>query len=167
MSPRQKILGLLLATTFAATAWMATREASEDGVEVVEQSDRGEAANDRAPVAQAVEPAPPAAAQAAVRLAQARRDLFAAHSWYIAPPLPPPLPPPPPMAPPLPYSFLGQWREDGQQTLFLHAGARELTARAGDVLDGAWKLEAIHGTQARFVYLPLNQTRTLSLGESL
>ena len=37
-------------------------------------------------------------------------DLFAPHSWYVAPPPPPPAaeePPPAPTAPPLPYTYVG------------------------------------------------------------
>lgn len=176
MNPRRTVLGLLLAGTLAATAWVASRDeedAMDAGIELTESGsakDRAGAPGSVSRPASGSTPAatgPGAATRPGVRFAKARRDLFPAQTWYIPPPPPKPLPPPPPMAPPLPYGFLGQWREDGNQTLFLTAGARQLTARAGDVLDGAWKLEAIRGTQALFVYLPLNQTRTLSLGESL
>lgn len=104
------------------------------------------------------------------RQAAPRADLFAAHSWYVAPPPPPPAPPPapvappPPMAPPLPFAFLGKLQEPERLRVFLVRGERAYTVSEGDVLDGAYRVERVTDTQISLTYLPLNQTQTLALG---
>jgi hypothetical protein len=46
--------------------------------------------------------------------AKVGNDLFASHSWYVAPPPPPPpAAPVVPTAPPLPYTFLGSYVKSG------------------------------------------------------
>ena len=84
--------------------------------------------------------------EAEPRLAIARANLFPKQTWYIPPPPPPPppyVPPPPPQAPALPFSYMGRWQEDGQTTYYLTRGTVPVSARAGQVLDGAWRLEPV------------------------
>lgn len=87
------------------------------------------------------------------------RKLTAAQRAAAAPP-----PPPPPQAPPLPYRYIGMMGEDGRTTLFLSSGERDLAARTGDVLDGVWRLDQVDERRALFMYVPLQQSRTLTLG---
>ena len=87
------------------------------------------------------------------------RKQTAAERAAAAPP-----PPPPPQAPPLPYRYMGMMGEDGRTTLFLSTGERDLAARPGDVLDGVWRLDQVDERRALFMYVPLQQSRTLTLG---
>lgn len=61
-------------------------------------------------------------------------------------------PPPPPPAPTLPYRYLGQIAEpDGKDArVFLLLGEQVLIARAGDTLEGGWRLAAIQPQLLRF-----------------
>ena len=110
----------------------------------------------------------------ALKLARAQpptAELFAAKSWYVAPPPPPPTPPPPPpapvmpSAPPLPFAFMGRMVEAERLTVFLVKGERVYLASEGDVIDDIYKLEKIEPTQLTLLYLPLNAVQTLAVGE--
>lgn len=68
--------------------------------------------------------------------------------------------------PPLPYVFGGRVIEDGQTTLFLLAGERNLTARLGDVIDRVWRVESINLQQVVFRYLPIQSEVVLVTGEN-
>jgi len=91
-------------------------------------------------------------------------DLFAAVSWYVAPPPPPEPPPPAPTAPPLPFVYLGQYIEDGQQTIMLTRGARMLSVRVGEVIDKNYQVVSMKDGQLTFLYLPLNVAQSLATG---
>lgn len=120
---------------------------------------------------------PPPATPADARAATPTVDLFAAHSWYIAPPAPPPSaiaeattkppPPPAPSAPPMPFQFLGKLDDSEKLRVFLVRGERIYTVSAGDVIDGTYRVENISGTQMTLIYLPLNTAQTLSVGSNL
>lgn len=103
-------------------------------------------------------------------------NLFAARSWRVEPPprppvdtAPPPVaappPPPPPAAPPLPFEFIGRLDDSVRLRVFLLRGDRLHTVAAGDVIDGTYRLEKIAADELTLVYLPLNQTQSLSVGE--
>src|SRR5215510_12129793 len=80
--------------------------------------------------------------------------LFAAHSWYIAPPPPPPAPAPvltaeqeaalkTPAAPPLPFAYMGTYTADGAEPVFfLTRGDRVYDVKVGDVLDGTYSVDS-------------------------
>jgi len=91
-------------------------------------------------------------------------DLFEAKSWYVPPPPPKPLPPPPPSAPPLPFAYMGKLIEDGQLTVFLTKQERNYVVKAGDTIDGMYKVEALTPSMMTLVYLPLNIKQTLMIG---
>jgi hypothetical protein len=64
---------------------------------------------------------------------------------------PPPVPPPPP-APTLPYRFMGLFNEPNKPTVaFLSLGSSLLTAKAGDTLQGGYRLESISKRELIFV----------------
>lgn len=79
---------------------------------------------------------------------QRPRDLFAAHSWApppAAPPPPPPavaLAPPPPPAPP-PFTYLGKQLDDRGWQVYLGRGELAMIVRAGDTIEGGWRVESI------------------------
>jgi hypothetical protein len=98
-------------------------------------------------------------------------DLFAAHSWYVAPPPPPaavpgpPPPPPVPTAPPFPYTYMGAYTPDGGRTVyFLARGDRVIDAHVGDRLDGIYDFESASAGQLIFNYMPLNIRQPLTTG---
>jgi type II secretory pathway component HofQ len=67
-------------------------------------------------------------------------DLFAPHSWYVAPPPPPPAAeeaPAAPTAPPLPYTYVGSYAPSGERATYsLARGDRVVDAHVGDKLEG-------------------------------
>ena len=95
-------------------------------------------------------------------------DLFAPHSWYVAPPPPAPVAaeaPAAPTAPPLPYTYVGSYAPNGERaTYFLARGDRVVDAHVGDKLDGSLLFEKVEGSQLVFNYLPLNIRQTLPAG---
>ena len=96
--------------------------------------------------------------------------LFAAHSWYVAPPPPPPappVPPPPPQAPPFPYTFVGSYAPAGEQPVYFLAKAdRVIDAHVGDRLDGIYAFESAESGNLVFNYLPLNIRQSVPTGVS-
>lgn len=95
--------------------------------------------------------------------AVAAANLFPAQSWQ-----PPPAPPPAkrveaPKAPPLPFAYLGQMEEDQGIALFLAHGQRTLVVRAGDSIDGGYRVDSITPMRATFRYLPLDEPQHLTL----
>ena len=96
--------------------------------------------------------------------------LFAAHSWYVAPPPPPPaapLPPAPPQAPPFPYTFVGSYAPAGEQPVYFLAKAdRVIDAHVGDRLDGIYAFESADPGNLVFNYLPLNIRQSVPTGVS-
>lgn len=103
--------------------------------------------------------APPAAG--ATECAVAAANLFRAQSWQ--PPPPPPAPPEKPKAPPLPFTYLGHLVEDKGIALFLGRQQRTLIVRAGDVIDGTHRVDAVSAQRAVFTYLPLDIQQPLIL----
>ena len=97
--------------------------------------------------------------------------LFAPSSWYVPPPPPPPPPPvkpAPPTAPPLPYTYLGSYLRDGEALLyFLVKGNRIYTVRAGDELDGTYRIDGVENSQLLLTYKPLNVQQSLFIGGAL
>jgi hypothetical protein len=94
-------------------------------------------------------------------LDEMKTDLFAGKSWYVPPPPPPP---PKPMAPPVPFSFLGRLIEGDHAAVFVANGNRNQVVHIGDVVDTAWRVDAIGETEMKLTYLPLNEEKTLALG---
>ena len=154
MRPRH----LLLAAALLATSLLAWRAVDEDGTEIVEPVRRARPAPVAAP---ALTVDRPGTARPAFR-AEVDADLFPAQSFRPPPPPPPKAPPPPPpMAPPLPYQFIGQWTENGLDTVFLGQGDRVFAVRKGARLDGGWHLDELRPGSLLFTYVPLNQQKTL------
>ena len=101
-----------------------------------------------------------------------KEDMFKSKSWYVPPPPPPkpkyvaPPPPPPPTAPPLPYKFTGSFQEPGQKlVVYLSRGDKLYSVSAGDILEGTYKIESINAGQLVILYLPLNISQNLRIGD--
>jgi hypothetical protein len=92
-------------------------------------------------------------------------NLFAAGSWTPPPPPPPPpQPAPPPAAPAVPYTVIGKKLESDQWEVYLTHGQMNLIAKVGDVLEGAYRVDAIQPPQMSLTYLPLKQAQNLDIG---
>ncbi len=59
----------------------------------------------------------------------------------------------PPDAPPLPYRFIGRVYQDSGTQIFLAKDAKIFTVKKGDVLDGAYRVDAVSGTSLTFTHL--------------
>ncbi|MDA8260871.1 MAG: hypothetical protein M0Z99_35425 [Betaproteobacteria bacterium] len=168
---RRPVLYIALAGVAAWSAWLAFNEPASDAeTDLVEVAEPVTRANPPAPAVIGMTPtrAPAKSQEAAPRLALSRANLFPEQTWYVAPPPPPPppyVPPPPPQAPALPFSYMGRWQDAGQTTYYLARGTLPVSVRAGQVLDGVWRLEPVTGGQLNFTYLPLDQTRSLRTGD--
>lgn len=163
---RRVLLFALLAGAVGWSAWLALNEPAEDGdaIELAKPETPATPKPAPAPAVASARPAP----EPAIRLAQANVDLFPEQTWYVPPPPPPPppyVPPPPPQAPALPYAYMGRWLEGGETTWYLVRGTLPVSVRAGQVLDGVWRLETVRAGMLDFTYLPLNQTRSLRTGD--
>lgn len=123
----------------------------------------GQAAAAEKVAGKVADPATDAAADAVLDAASAvtTANLFPSQTWQ--PPPPPPSRPKPPEAPPLPYTYLGQLAEEGGITLFLGRQQRTLIVRAGDILDGSYRIDAVTPQRALITYLPLDIQQSLNL----
>lgn len=101
--------------------------------------------------------------------------LFAAHSWYVAPPPPPPPPPAPavslappvPTAPPLPYQYIGSYTPEGQKpVLFLSKGDRVFDVHVGDTLEDTYTVDGFNKSQILLTYKPLKIQQQLIVGST-
>jgi hypothetical protein len=100
-------------------------------------------------------------------------SLFAAHSWYVAPPPPPPAPPvetvpaapPTPVTPPFPFTYMGSYAPNGQPPVFfLTRDDKVYDVHVGDTLDGTYHIDSFADGQLVFTYIPLNQQQQLMTG---
>ena len=92
-------------------------------------------------------------------------DLFTPKAKPVVRPVPTPAAEPAP-PPSLPFRYLGRYTEGESIVLFLATNDRSLMAKAGDVIDGVFKVESIDDRQILFTHLPTNQSLALSTGES-
>ena len=96
-------------------------------------------------------------------------DLFRAATWYVPPPPPPPAkpePPPPPTAPALPFTYVGQYRDEGSHQIMLARGNRLITVAVGDNIDRNYRLEGLDNGVLTILYVPLDIRQTLTIGNA-
>lgn len=102
-------------------------------------------------------------------------DLFAAHSWYIAPsaPILPPLPTTPratapavPVAPPVPFQFVGTVNDEERLHIVLMRGQTIHIVGVGDVIDGTYRVEGLRGREVLLIYLPLDLSQSVLVGSA-
>lgn len=73
-------------------------------------------------------------------------------------------PPPRVQAPRFPYNYLGALVDDGQRTGFFGRGDTVLALRAGDVVDGRYRIDSVGATSLTLTYLPLDERQVLAFG---
>ena len=161
----RRMLAVVLLSSLPAAAWVLSRDqaASDPG-------GREAAGGAAAPVAAKPVRAPsqddlrirrigrearPARDDAAVA------DVFERQSWEVAPEEAAPSS----MAPPLPFAYMGRVVEDGRETVFLTRQDRSYAVKAGETIDGVYRVEKIGPSSVTFNYLPLRQRQQLATGE--
>ena len=180
---RQWILGGGLALTLAATLWSAL---SPDADEALALPVAGERRQTLAPADKATRDTPRASSRTSARASPQSTEPLVATNWAAverapwsepadgyfaawAPPPPPPppkpiavapAPPPEPVAPAFPYQLIGRLVEAHQTQALLAGPTRSLAVKAGDVVDGQWRVEQVTERGLNLVWLPakLNQT---------
>jgi hypothetical protein len=88
-------------------------------------------------------------------------NLFPPRSFV---PPPPPEPLPTPVAPSLPFRYSGMLEDGGPLAVLLAHGEEVRAVRAGDVLDGRYRVTAVNRSRVDFIYLPLNAPQSLLTG---
>lgn len=83
---------------------------------------------------------------------------------------PPPPPPPPqgasasaPVAPRFPHNWVGRVNDDAVQRAVLTGAVNTWVVRAGDVIEGQWRIDRIQERTMTLTYLPLAQSQTVSM----
>jgi hypothetical protein len=108
-----------------------------------------------------------AALEPRARAPQAKAGLFDSVSWRPpAPPAPPPPPPPKPTAPPFPYTYVGGLLDNNVRTAFFEKGERVVALKAGDTVEGVYRVDQMTDQNMQLTYLPLEQRMTVPLGRA-
>lgn len=170
---RSLLLFTALALSLAATGWLAAQE--QDVGAAAEAAAARPASREAVPAAAEVQSSGDSDI-AALRLEDLRRqggdatvnkELFAAHTWQ-APPAPTAAvqPPQPVAAPDLPFTYLGKMLYAGTTTVFLSWQDRRFTVKAGDLIDGSYRVDSINGSLMTLTYLPLDIQQTMHIGDT-
>ena len=167
ISRRQGLLAAALLAALGATLW-ASQSGDDDGAaKPVAGSSR------RAATAPAAKALPREAGAAQIQMppvtdwqpvqrppwAPVAESQFAAWSPPPPPPAPrvvnsPPPPPAAPVAPAFPYQIIGSLRDGVGTQVFLAGPNRSLNARAGEVIDGQWRVDQVSATGLSLTWLP-------------
>ena len=159
---RWLILGSLLAATLAAVVWVD--EPSEQAPETVVKARNHKAGAVQSIKAQDLRLALENIQRKHDDAANQIEDVFKAKSWYVPPPPPKPGPPPPPAPPPLPFTYMGKLLEEGKLTVFISHQDRNYAVKAGDTIEGSYRVDKVDAQGVLFTYLPLNMQQTLAIG---
>ena len=160
---RQIVLGTTLAATLSAVAWQYAQPQSEpaDGVVAPVKNKTTQKSFTQSTPHLALDKLQRADDVQVDRI----KDAFQAQSWAPPPPPPaPPAPPPPPSPPPLPFTYMGQLVEDGTLTVFLSRQDQNYAVKAGDSLDGTYRVDKVENRRLVLTYLPLNMQQSLAIG---
>jgi hypothetical protein len=107
-----------------------------------------------------------------------RRGLSRTQGELFGAPPPPPAPvtkkpqaapvvAPAPVAPPLPYRFAGKVRKGSEEEVLISKGDVVFPVKAGDTLDGVYKVESISAERIDLVYLPLGTRDRIVVSSAL
>lgn len=66
-----------------------------------------------------------------------------------------------------PYIYAGKLIDDGQIVVFLTDGNKKYAVKAGDTIEGAWKVKFIQPPEMALQYLPSNTQVSVQIGELL
>ena len=94
-----------------------------------------------------------------------KKDPFRAESWRPAAQAPRRRPAP--VAPPLPFRYVGRVYVGAGSMVFIKQGAKLLTVKKGDTLDGNYLVESVGPTEVVFLYRPSRTRQTLRIGAPL
>ncbi len=151
---RRRLIAGLLLLTLALSLWLELQP--EPGAEVVAAAPaRAEPA--AAPTDPVARLAAGRTAEAAPRTAWPEPSATALAAWSAPPPPAPPAAPQAaparPKAPPFPYQWIGQLDDGDTVQALLSSPQRSFGVRAGDVLDGRWRVErlALRGLQVTWL----------------
>src|SRR5947208_16385406 len=88
-------------------------------------------------------------------------DPFSAQAWL--PRRKPAVVSEPPVAvvPPLPYRSAGQFHRDSGMEVYVARGEEIYPVKAGDTLDGQYKVDSVSATEVSFIYLPSGARQTV------
>ena len=102
-------------------------------------------------------------------------DPFAPRGWEPPPPPPPPAPkqvvvqrqePAAPVvvsAPPLPFNYMGQLNDGGEQVVYLGRGEQLILVRAEDTVEGVYKVLKMSANEIEFLHLPTGEKQILNM----
>jgi len=170
LSTRQWVLGAALVASLAATLWAAQSDGDADALVQPVAGSMRRAASPVAKAASATEVIAPTDWLPVQRKGWAVPPDAQFAAW--APPSPPSAPsvpkappfvPPAPVAPPFPYQIIGSLVESGQTQVFLASPARSLNARAGEVIDGQWRVDQVSATGMSLTWLPAQIKQQIAL----
>lgn len=82
-------------------------------------------------------------------------------------PQPAPVVAPTPVAPPVPYRFAGKVRKGSEEEVLISKGDVVFPVKAGDTLDGMYKVESISAERIDLVYLPLGTRDRIVVNSAL
>lgn len=99
--------------------------------------------------------------------AEAYVDLFAPRVVKLARATAPHVEPAKPMPPPLPFTFVGKMVEEGRPKVFLQEGDTMHAVAEGDLIGRGYKVLGIENGRINLLYLPLDMTQTISVGNRL
>ena len=88
-------------------------------------------------------------------LGKVRGELFGAPPPPPAPKASAPVVAPAPVAPPNPYRFAGKVVRGGEEVVLVSKGELVFPVKAGDTVDGLYKVESVGSEAIEFTYLPL------------
>jgi hypothetical protein len=93
------------------------------------------------------------------------KDMFAAKSWYIPPPVSKVRPKP--VAPSLPFVYMGKMMQQGEKSsVFLAKQDRIYIVSEGDAVDMSYRVDSIAPPLMTLTYLPLDIKQTMQIGET-
>lgn len=92
-------------------------------------------------------------------------DLFAGRDWS-PPPSAPAAEASAPTAPPFPFEYIGKKREAGAWEVFLAKDESTFVLKEGQVAEQAYQVVRIAPPDLTVVYLPMNHTYTVAIGEA-
>lgn len=172
--------GYIIMTPDASQTIEPTRSGTSSGA-ASRSAAPGAAASGATTASRVIQPAPASRKSSLIKafssaserivMDSAAADLFAPHSWYVAPPPPPPAPvvyqpPPVPTAPPLPFAFMGSFRaEGGGEIYYLTARDRVYDVKVGDTLDNTYSVDGVKSGQLLLTYMPLKIQQSIAVGD--
>ena len=93
-------------------------------------------------------------------------DLFAGRDWTPPPPASAQAEAAASEAPPFPFEYIGKKREAGAWSVFLAKDESTFVLKEDEVAEGAFKVVRIAPPELTVLYLPMNHTYKVSIGEA-